>query len=148
MFKLLVGAIFFICAPSYALLTGVDLGSIVSCSSYPDRNFYLREFAATFGPAVRTEQGATWFAASGELYGVPVKEVFVSTIEMHQFVGVVLSAKPTDLIAKIQTSDFRPTNVYPSGDFWVGSDGRNIMWHGGKDTKMFCIFPTGITIKR
>lgn len=128
----------FLAFPACAMITTGDIMSVASCNSIVDTAFYRREFTAKFGAPTRTEQGAIWYSASGEIYGTSIKEVFVSADPKLEFVGLVLEAKPTDILEKIKNSRMYPTNVYPNKDYWVGADGRNIMWHKGTNTKMFC----------
>lgn len=135
----LLAALAFVAMPAYAVLTTGDLLSVASCNSVADVDYYKREFAAAFGPAVRNEQGAYWYKASGEAYGTQIKEVFVSSDPRNRFAGIVLEAKPDAVVANVPNSLMYPTNVFPTNNYWVGSDGRTIMWHAGNNTKMFCV---------
>jgi phosphoheptose isomerase len=120
-----------------AAITIGDVISAASCNSVADTQFFVRELTSKYGQP-RLEQGAYWFKGSGEIYGSAIKEIFVSNTPMQKFVGVVLENAPTDVVAKIKTSIQYPTNVHQNGNYWVGADGREIMWHAQKYTKIFC----------
>jgi hypothetical protein len=116
-----------------------DIASAISCNSEMSRTWWQREFKAAYGKP-RLEQGALWFDGKGELYGKKILEVFVSADPWYRFVGVVLDTKPEEVIPAIRVSRVYPTNVFESGaQGWVGADGRNIMWHKGQHTKIFCM---------
>ena len=137
--KLLAALAFVAAMPSYAVLTTGDLLSVASCNSVADVDYYKREFTVAFGAPTRNEQGAYWYKASGEVYGTQIKEVFVSSDPHNRFAGVVLEAKPDVVVANVPGSMLYPTNVFPTNNHWVGTDGRFIMWHKGNSTKMFCV---------
>jgi hypothetical protein len=124
--------------PAYALITTGEILAAASCNSIADNAYFAREFEAAFGKPVRNEQGALWYKASGEAYGTQIREVFVSNVSSRLFVGVVLTGKPEAVVASVPTSQLYPTNVFPTNNHWIGTDGRSIMWHDGKYTKMFC----------
>ena len=136
--SLLLSALLIASAPAYAVLTEGDILSAASCNSIADNNYFVREFTTKFGVPVRNEQGALWFTASGSVYNTSMKEVFVSSNPSIHFVGIVFESKPDEVVKSIPTSNRYPTNVFPSNKHWVGADGRVIMWHDGKYTKMFC----------
>ena len=125
-------------APAFAVLTTGDLLSAASCNSVADNAFYAREFEAKFGKPVRNEQGAFWYTATGDAYNSQIREVFVSSNPTMHFVGIVLAGKPDEVVKGVPTSVMYPTNVFPTNNYWIGTDGRSIMWHDGKYTKMFC----------
>jgi hypothetical protein len=127
------------CSPAFAALTVIDIAGAVSCKHDTNGGFYIAEFTKQFGPAYKNEGEAAWFHGTGQLYGAQIKDVFVSTSTKYSFVGVVLEGPPPEVIKQIQVSRIMPTNVFPSLNGWVGSDGRNIVWHDKKYTKMFCL---------
>ena len=135
----LLAALAFVAMPAYAVLTTGDLLSVASCNSVADIDYYQREFKVAFGEPVRNEQGAYWYKASGEAYGTQIREVFVSSNPRARFAGIVLEAKPDEVVANVPNSPYYPTNVFPTNNHWVGGDGRAIMWHDKKYTKMFCV---------
>ena len=125
-------------APAQAAVSMVDIAAAISCNSDLSRNWWRQELGAAYGKP-RLESGALWYSANGELYGKKVLEVFVSADPWYRFVGVVLEAKPEEVIPAIRTSRSYPTNVFNAGaQGWVGADGRNIMWDRGRHTKIFC----------
>ena len=131
-------SLLFACVCCRAAVSLGDVASAISCNSDMSRAWWQRELQAAYGKP-RLEQGAYWYAGKGELYGKKILEVFASADHWHRFVGVVLDAKPEELIPAIRTSSVYPTNVFESGALgWVGADGRAIMWHSGKHTKIFC----------
>ena len=136
--KVLLAVMIASSTPAYAVLTTGELLAAASCNSIADNAYFAREFESTFGKPVRNEQGALWFKASGDAYNSEIREVFVSSDPRNRFVGIVLSARPNDVVLSVPSSNMYPTNVFPSRNAWVGTDGREIMWHAGKYTKMFC----------
>lgn len=116
-----------------------DIASAISCNSNMNRQWWTTELRAVYGQP-RQEQGALWFKAKGErLYGQAVDEIFISADPWHRFVGVTFRVKPEAMLNQIKTDRIYPTKVFASPPFgWVGADGRHIMWHAGKNTKIFC----------
>lgn len=137
--KLFVFCSAFWCALAIAGVNPYSIASAVSCNQDMDSGFYNAEFTKQFGPPFKTEGEAVWYKANGELYGSNIREVFVSSSKNYSFIGVVLEEKPETVIENIKTSRTVPTNVFLSSNGWVGADGRNIMWHEQKYTKIFCL---------
>lgn len=124
---------------SYAAITEGELLSAISCNTKVEKQYFYAEFEKQYGKPVRVEQGSAWFKGSGTMYGSQVREVFVSVTPNWNYVGVILDTKPADILNNIRTATRYPTNVFESGTgYWVGADGRNIMWHAGKYAKLFC----------
>lgn len=122
---------------SYAYLTQGDILSVVSCNSAVDTDFFIRELTEQYGKP-RQAQGAYWFKVSGQVYSSSIKEVFVSSDTTVKFVGLLLENSPIEVTKAVPVSNTYPTNVFANGNSWVGSDGRVILWHDQKHTKMFC----------
>lgn len=123
--------------PSTAFVTQGDILSVASCNSVIDRRYFIAELTKQHG-APRNEQGAFWFTVPGEVYGTTLKEVFISSIPNVNFMGILLEAAPTEVVLAVPGSNRYPTRVFATGDYWVGADGRVILWHAQKHTKMFC----------
>ena len=105
-----------------------------------ERKYWTREFTATYGAPLRNEGGALWFKGTGELYGAPIKEVFVAAKPGYQFVGAVLDTTPDKLVEPIRTSRSFPTNLFVTpADGWVGANAMHLKWHQQKYAKVFCI---------
>lgn len=123
---------------AHSVITEGQLLSAISCNTKIENNYWTAELKKQYGEPVRVEQGALWFKATGSLYGSPLKEVFVSASPEWRFVGIILESKPDAILPAVHASLRFPTKTFPSNGHWIGSDGRNIMWHDGKYTKMFC----------
>jgi hypothetical protein len=137
--KHILASLAFICSPVYAVITPLDIASAISCNSDMNNGYYMPVFTKQYGTPYKFEGGAAWFHASGELYGAQIKDVFVSSIKEYNFVGVVLDGPPEPVIEQIRTSRMIPTTIQPvENQGWVGADGRKIMWHEQKNTKIFC----------
>ena len=121
-----------------AKVTLVEIQSAISCNSKISSNYWIRSLTSTYGSPSYREGGTLWFKASGSMYGSEITYVFVSVTGYHNFVGVMFKDPPTKLLDAVRTSRAYPTNLFPSKGHWVGSDGRSLMWHGGKYAKMFC----------
>ena len=132
----------FLCQSALAAVDTTSIASAVSCNATPNTASWVQHLTETFGKPVRREQGAVWFRATGDLWGASIREVFVSVTAWHGFVGVVLDEKPSIIAERISTSRSFPTNLFPvtdsTGSYWIGSDGRSVMWHAQKYTKVFC----------
>jgi hypothetical protein len=138
--KLIGGLLTAICSVSQAYFTPYELIMAASCNHHLNPAFYNQEFTHQYGKPFKHEGEALWFHASGELYGSPIREVFVSTSREYHFVGLVLEDSPPIIIERMKTSRVIPTNVFNVGaNGWVGADNRQIMWHAGKFTKIFCM---------
>jgi hypothetical protein len=135
--KHIVGIALSICCNVQAMDI-LSIYSVISCNSVADKGFFQQEFAKSYGPPIKDEEGALWFKGVGELYDSPIREFFVSNTKQMSFVGVVLEEPPNIIAERIKKYKLYPTNVFPTNGYWVGSDGRNIMWHKGKYTKIFC----------
>lgn len=133
--RILIAIMILMSMNAYAIRLS-EIMAAISCNSVPDNEFFFQELKKDYGEP-RIENGAAWFTASGDMYGSPVKEIFVSVTE-YKFIGVIIDGKPDVVIKNIPTSTQYPANVFPSGSMWVGSDGREIVWHAGKYTKIFC----------
>ena len=121
-------------------LTPTELIAAASCTHHLNPSFYNQEFRQQYGLPYKHEGEALWFHASGELYGSPIREVFVSTSRDYHFVGIVVEDPPPTIIERMKTSRVLPTNVFNVGaNGWVGADNRQIMWHAGRYTKIFCM---------
>ncbi len=116
----------------------LEVYSVISCNSRPDNSYFINKFIKDYGNPIRNAEGALWFKGKGEMYGSPIREFFVSSTKGLSFVGVVLENSPPFVVDKIVSAPLFPTNVMVNGDYWVGSDGRSIMWHQGYYTKIFC----------
>lgn len=140
--KKIIVILCFLCQSALAAVDVTSIASVVSCNSTPNTAMWVQRLTETFGKPVRREQGAVWFHATGDLWGAPIREIFVSVTAWHGFVGVVLDEKPSIIAERISTSRYFPTNLFPvkdsTGSYWIGSDGRSVMWHAQKYTKVFC----------
>ena len=129
-----------ICSVSHAFFTPYELIAAASCSHHLNPSFYNQEFRSQYGPPIKHEGEALWFRANGELYGSQIREVFVSTSREYHFVGIVLEDTPPIIIERIKKSRVIPTQIFDVGtQGWIGADNRQIMWHAGKYTKIFCM---------
>lgn len=137
----LAGFALLMCAGSAHAWTTIDVMSAISCNSDMDRGFYQQKFLQYYGKVLRNEGGAYWFKGKDALYGSTIREIFVSSGPPYLFVGVVLEAPPTEVAEAIRTSRFAPANMFfdEKANKWVGSDGREMVWHEGKYAKVFCI---------
>lgn len=126
-----------VCLPAFANLHITDLMSVISCNSVADKHYFTAMFTKQYGTPT-SKEGALWFKGDGDMYGARVREVFVSNTDKLTFVGVVLESPPESVLKVMQSSRLYPTTPFPRNGYWVGSDGRHIMWHAGKYTKMFC----------
>jgi hypothetical protein len=123
-----------------AVITLTALNSAIACNASMERRYWTTELTATYGAPIRTEGGALWFKGSGELYGAPIKEVFVAAKHGYQFVGAVLDTTPDKLVDPIQNSRSFPTNLFATpADGWVGANAMHLKWHKQKYAKVFCI---------
>ena len=58
-----------------------------------------------------------------------------------RFVGVVLEAKPDEVVPAIERARFGSTKMYHDAlrQRWVGQDGRVLVWHQGRYAKLYCM---------
>ena len=77
----------------------------------------------------------------GSLYEHEVREVFVATGPAPRFVGVVLEAKPDEVVPAIERARLHSTKMYHDAlrQRWVGQDGRVLVWHQGRYAKLYCM---------
>ena len=127
--------------PTVHAWSGIDLASAVSCNAVLDPAFYYQALLAYYGPPVRRAGGAIWFRGRGSLYEHEVREVFVATGPAPRFVGVVLEAKPDEVVPAIERARFGSTKMYHDAlrQRWVGQDGRVLVWHQGRYAKLYCM---------
>lgn len=119
----------------------IDVMSAISCNADMNREFYQQKMTQYYGKILRNEGSAYWYKGKDSLYGSTIREIFVSSGPPYLFVGVVLEAPPTEVAEAIRTSRFAPANMFfdEKNNRWVGSDGRQMVWHEQKYAKVFCI---------
>lgn len=140
--KFLVCFGLFLACAANAKANTTSLASGVSCNSRLNSVVWKKELERLFGRPKVTHSGAVWFSGSGSMWGVPIREAFVSKTTWHGFVGVVVETTPAELVRKIQSSRSFPTKFFQvqdkTGTYWVGADGRKVMWHEQRYAKVFC----------
>lgn len=120
------------------MLTDMDIMSIVACNTYPHQPTTIQLAVERFGQPYKTEGQAYWFHATGSIYGIPLRDMFISVSTQPRFVGVVFSEAPQKVVDAVEAAPFLSTHLSSYGQQWEGLDGRTVNWQEGKYAKMFC----------
>jgi hypothetical protein len=118
------------------------VGTAVLCLDDLDPGF-LYNYMAQLKPAYKREEGAYWFKAETDMFGVPVTEVFVSDgSSAHNFVGVLSSLPPDQIVEAVG-------NGAPAGGVFIkdhpadrystySSASGSVIAFQGKNGKIYC----------
>jgi len=118
------------------------VGTAVLCLDDVEPGFF-RNFMTAIKPSYKQEQGAYWFKATADMFGVPVTEVFVSDgSSAHRFVGILSSLPPDQMaeavnnaaLAGITFQKDNPKDKYST----YSSPSGSIIAFQGKNGKMYC----------
>jgi hypothetical protein len=76
----------------------VTIGTAVLCLDDIDPGYFFN-YLNKIKPPIRHEQGAYWFSTKESLFGIPLREVFISDGSgEYTFVGLVASLTPQQLV--------------------------------------------------
>lgn len=123
------------------------VGAALLCRDQIDPYYFYQYLTTHFNAPVRTEGGAYWFKAEGELYGLKIRELFVSTHETSQlwkmdFLGAVVeqnAKQAQEILAKNKGMNFRANpyeQILRAGE---GSIIRDVSANGQELSKLYCV---------
>lgn len=123
------------------------VGAALLCRDQIDPYYFYQYLNTHFNAPVRTEGGAYWFKAEGELYGLKIRELFVSTHETSQlwkmdFIGAIVdhTAKQTqEILAKNKGMNFRANPYEQTLRAGEGSIIRDVSTNGQEASKLYCV---------
>jgi hypothetical protein len=119
-----------------------NVGMAVLCLGDVDPGYFFN-YLSNVKPAYKREQGAYWFKVTGDFFGAPVIEVFVSDgSSRHSFVGMVSSLAPVELAAAVAVGapaggNFRSIDPADKYSILESPAGSQIVYQGKKG-KIFC----------
>lgn len=120
----------------------VTVGTAVLCLDDIDPGYFYNYLRKT-KPSARREQGAYWFTVKETLFGIPLKEVFVSDgSSEYSFIGALTLLTPDQLANALAENapaggNFKKINPRDKYSVYVSSPGAIIAFQG-KFGKVFC----------
>lgn len=120
---------------------GTTVGSAMLCNDDIDPVYFKQYLGTFFKAAYKTEGDAYWFKVNTNLFGMKIKDVFVSTEDSaYAFLGATIEEDLQAAQKKLLEAtglNFQPEAA--GSPYFRSPPGSYLVSYGPKQTKLFCV---------